>query len=308
MLKIIFMAIITAIGGFVGVILYHSYKVYKKQKLIRRLQRQMIAPKSKSFSLLDTLGYNRLLNDIDELFRRAGLSKINAEDAFLSFIVILSIVFAMLTVTGTGWLSVVLPAVLAIAVPWSLGMIGTARHNKLNRQFSDIAQDMADHLKLIPNLENALREVVETAEQPLRGELEKILHKMDLGIGIIPALKDFARGSESSMIDFWVDSIIFAYQMRASVADVCEEVSKKIRMRMKQNAQVSTKLTEIKSMMFAIAGIMLAMIFLIYSSSPEYLNSFNTTGGKIALIYTIASYVGSTLYILRRINKEVTEL
>jgi len=150
--------------------------------------------------------------------------------------------------------------------------------------------------------------VAKTADNPLRGELEKVLHKIDLGIGIIPALKDFARDSESSVIDFWVDSIVFAYQMRASVSDVCEQVSKKIKNRIKQNVQVSAKMSEIKSMMFSIGGVMLALMFMIYSSSPDYLNSFNTFWGKVALIYTIASYAGSTLYILQRINREVTNL
>jgi tight adherence protein B len=187
-------------------------------------------------------------------------------------------------------------------------MIGTSRHNKLNKQFAEAVQDMADQLKLVPNLENAIRETAQITDQPLHGELEKILHKLDTGIGIIPALKDFARDSESTMIDFWVDSIVFAYQMRASVADVCEEVSKKTRTRLKQNNQVATKLSEIKSMMLSIAGIMIALMFMVYSSSPEYLNSFDTLWGKIALIYTVISYAGSTLYILNRTNKEATEI
>jgi tight adherence protein B len=288
--------------------LYHSYKAYKKQKLIERLQRQMVAPQVKPFSLLELLGYNKTVDEFRKLLHKAGFAKINAEDALLSLIVLSVILFAVLNIAGMGWLSFLPSIGLIIVIPWMLNMIGTSRHNKLNKQFAEAVQDMADRLKLVPNLENAIRETAEITDQPLHGELEKILHKLDTGIGTIPALKDFARDSESTMIDFWVDSIVFAYQMRASVADVCEEVSKKTRTRLKQNNQVATKLSEIKSMMLSIAGIMIVLMFMVYSSSPEYLNSFDTLWGKIALTYTVISYAGSTLYILNRTNKEATEI
>lgn len=306
---ILFMAAITAVSGFVIVVLIYSYREYRKQRLIRRLERQMVAPRAKrSFSLLEVLGYNNLITDISNLLNRAGLSRINAEDAFLTFVVLDILIFAVMVILGFGWLSAVIPAVLVFAVPWFLNMVGTRRHVKLNHQFAEAVQDIADYLKIVPNLENAIRKVAEETEQPLRGELLRILHKVDTGINLLTALRDFARTSESMMIDFWVDSIMFAYQMRASVADVCEEVSKKIKLRMKQNAQVSTKLTEVKTMMFGIAGVMAGIMFFIFSSSPEFSAAFNTAVGKIALAYTIASYAGSTLYILRRINKEVSEL
>lgn len=308
MAQILLISFTAAMGGFVLVVLYQSYKAYKKQKLIERLQRQMVAPQAKPFSLLELLGYNKTVDKFRELLRKAGLAKINAEDALLSLTVLSVILFAVLNIAGMGWLSFLLPVGLIIVIPWVLNMIGTSRHNKLNKQFAEAVQDMADQLKLVPNLENAIRETAQITDQPLHGELEKILHKLDTGIGIIPALKDFARDSESTMIDFWVDSIVFAYQMRASVADVCEEVSKKTRTRLKQNNQVATKLSEIKSMMLSIAGIMIALMFMVYSSSPEYLNSFDTLWGKIALIYTVISYAGSTLYILNRTNKEATEI
>jgi tight adherence protein B len=308
MAQILLISFTAAMGGFVLVVLYQSYKAYKKQKLIERLQRQMVAPQAKPFSLLELLGYNKTVDKFRELLRKAGLAKINAEDALLSLTVLSVILFAVLNIAGMGWLSFLLPVGLIIVIPWVLNMIGTSRHNKLNKQFAEAVQDMADQLKLVPNLENAIRETAQITDQPLHGELEKILHKLDTGIGIIPALKDFARDSESTMIDFWVDSIVFAYQMRASVADVCEEVSQKTRTRLKQNNQVATKLSEIKSMMLSIAGIMIALMFMVYSSSPEYLNSFDTLWGKIALIYTVISYAGSTLYILNRTNKEATEI
>ncbi|AEE97562.1 type II secretion system F family protein [Mahella australiensis] len=308
MAQILLISFTAAMGGFVLVVLYQSYKAYKKQKLIERLQRQMVAPQAKPFSLLELLGYNKTVDKFRELLRKAGLAKINAEDALLSLTVLSVILFAVLNIAGMGWLSFLLPIGLIIVIPWVLNMIGTSRHNKLNKQFAEAVQDMADRLKLVPNLENGIRETAQITDQPLHGELEKILHKLDTGIGIIPALKDFARDSESTMIDFWVDSIVFAYQMRASVADVCEEVSQKTRTRLKQNNQVATKLSEIKSMMLSIAGIMIALMFMVYSSSPEYLNSFDTLWGKIALIYTVISYAGSTLYILNRTNKEATEI
>lgn len=309
MTLILFMAAITAVSGFVIVVLIYSYREYRKQRLIRRLERQMVAPRAKrSFSLLEALGYNNLITDISDLLNRAGLSRINAEDAFLTFVVLDTLIFAAMVMLGFGWLSAVVPVILVFAVPWFLNMVGVRRHVKLNHQFAEAAQDIADYLKIVPNLENAIRKVAEETDQPLRGELNKILHKVDTGIHLLSALRDFAKTSESTMIEFWVDSIVFAYQMRASVADVCEEVSKKIKLRMKQNAQVSTKLTEIKTMMFGIAGVMAGIMFFIFSSSPEFSAAFNTPVGKIALAYTIASYAGSTLYILRRINKEVSEL
>ncbi len=305
---ILLMAIITSVGGFVTVILIHAYKEYRKEKLIKRLERQLVVQRERQFSIAELLGYNKLIERIGYRLTRAGLAKLNAEDTFLSFIVILTLVFAATTIMGLGWYSVVIVAVLAVFIPRLINMIGTRRHAKLNKQFAEAAQDIADYLKISPNLENAIRKVAEEADQPLRGGLNKILYKLDIGIGLIPALTDFSKESESMMIDFWVDSIIFAHQMRASVADVCEEVSKKINVRLKQNQQVSTKLTEIKTMMFGIAGVMAGLIFFIFSSSPEFTAALKTPIGKSVLIYTIVSYVGATLFVLQRINKEVSEL
>ena len=158
--------------------------------------------RERQFSIAELLGYNKLIERIGYRLTRAGLAKLNAEDTFLSFIVILTLVFAATTIMGLGWYSVVIVAVLAVFVPWLINMIGTRRHAKLNKQFAEAAQDIADYLKISPNLENAIRKVAEEADQPLRGGLNKILYKLDIGIGLIPALTDFSKESESIMIDF----------------------------------------------------------------------------------------------------------
>ena len=134
---ILLMAIITSVSGFVTVILIHAYKEYRKEKLIKRLERQLVVQRERQFSIAELLGYNKLIERIGYRLTRAGLAKLNAEDTFLSFIVILTLVFAATTIMGLGWYSVVIVAVLAVFVPWVINLLGKRRHAKLIKQFAE---------------------------------------------------------------------------------------------------------------------------------------------------------------------------
>lgn len=270
------------------------------------MERQLIQyNKEKKFSILEFLGLSKYVKKNDELLKSAGYKKIDSENIILLFIIIDLLVFFMLSVLNIGYMSYIIPIILLIIVPYIIQSIANRRHLKFNIQFSEAVQDIADYLKITGSLINALNAILPDLENPLKDSIQNIIKLYNTGASIEDALKAFARESKSLIVDEWVDSIIFAGQMKANVADICESTAKKIKNRIRQGDKIRSNLKGTKMTVTFIAAIMAAIMFLILKGNSMFSSAFQSTTGRIVIVYTIMSYLVTTLIIYRSLDKQI---
>jgi tight adherence protein B len=301
---IILSSLIVAMASFMMFILIYAVKQYNRHKIIKRIERQLITSEVKKFSLLKILGLEKILERTQSVLSGIGI-KIDAEDAFLIFTLFEVFLFIILTSFNLIYLNFLIPLLIVIIVPYIAETIAQKRYMKFNNQFADALQDISDYLKVNGNISTSIERVLPTLENPLKAYFLNIVEKVNSGISIYVALQDFAKEVNSPLVDSWVDSMIFAGQMKSNVADVCEKISVKIKKRLKQNRQIKALMMQTKSIMYSILGIMSIIMFALFTSSPEYLQSIKTTLGKIVLTYMIVSYLFTTFYVIKKINRMI---
>jgi tight adherence protein B len=283
-------------------------KQYKKQEIVRRMERQLIAPKERRFNVLELLGFKKSLNNFDLLLKRAGVKKIDTENFILILFVFNVFLFVVLTAMNQYLWAFLIPFLIFMFIPLVLEKIAQKRYNKFNLQFADAVQDIADYLKISGNIINSLEKAMDNMENPLKSEVEKIITKVNAGISVAEALKDFAKESGSPLVEAWVDSMVFAGQMKANTADICQKMSIKIKERLRQNNKIRALMKSTKSTVIMIIAIMTLLMFSDYSSGQMYAEAFNTVVGKIILLYIIASYTITAIFVFRAIDKQVNSI
>ncbi|ERM91481.1 type II secretion protein F [Caldanaerobacter subterraneus subsp. yonseiensis KB-1] len=302
------LSLITALSAFSIIMFFYLFKEYKKQEIIRRMERQLIAPKERKFNALEVLGFKKVLEKFDVLLKRAGIKKVDAENLILILSILNTFIFAFFIIKKEVFWAFLVPVLIFVTVPLILEKAAQKRYVKFNLQFAEAVQDIADYLKISGNIVNALEKVIDTAENPLKDEIKKIVAKVNSGISLYDALKDFARESGSPIVEAWVDSMVFAGQMKANTADICQKMSAKIKERIRQNNKISSFMKSTKSTVVMIIGITILLMLSTYTSGQMYADALSTPAGKFVLLYIILSYVVTTVFVFRAIDKQISSI
>ncbi|MBE3578983.1 MAG: type II secretion system F family protein [Caldanaerobacter subterraneus] len=279
-------------------------KTYKRQQIIRRMERQLVAPGEKKFSILEMLGYNDLVIKTQNIISNVGLN-LDAENFLFTVLLFDTLVVAGSIIFRAGYWGLVIVFGTNFSLFYLLNNLAERKKRKRVLQFAEAAQDIADYLKVNNNLLNAIEKAIDSVENPLRRDFEKIVTKVYSGISLVEALKDFARESESPIIETWVDSMIFSTRMKADISQTSEVISSKIRKRIRQNRKIQALMMQTKSTVYAIILVMSIIMIGTILNTPDYMKILQTPTGKIAIGYIITSYFLTSLYIFRKIDKMV---
>jgi tight adherence protein B len=300
---IIVPSIIFALASMVVVVLIFAIRQYKKQSIIRRIERQLVEQKERKFSILEALGTDRLMDRIERLVYKTGL-KTDAEDVFFLFVMFNILLFFVLSALNAGIFAYIIPVSLFIVVPYAIESISQRKYIKFNMQFAEAVQDISDYLKITGNLITAMENVMPDLENPARQYFQEIINKVDAGVSLNTALKEFSDKIGSPLVEGWVDSVIFAGQMKANISDVCEKAAGKVKTRLKQNAKIRSMFMTVKVSMGMIALVLVMTMVMTYTSSPVFKQGFSTVAGKFVILYVVASYIITTLLVFRSIDKQ----
>lgn len=288
---------------FMVVVLLYSIRENKRLKLKRRLERHLVSPQKNEFSAVDLFGLRSFIEALDKKLKKSGI-KMDAEEIFLWF-VLFSVVSALfLSLKGFTLLGLSLPVMLYYLGDYVLDYLGRRRIRKTEEQFRDFVKMLGAYLKMVPSFAGAFIKAAEEVENPLKEHIDRVVRKFELGEDIETALQEL-KNVESTYIKAWADSITFAVRMKSDLSRVCERTAKKLYERIKMANRVASMTVQAKSLMVSLAGMMAFMIVSTMSVSPDFVRAFSTPIGKVVVAYTALSYFISTLYILKRIDKEM---
>ena len=288
---------------FMIVILLYSIRENRRLKLKRRLERHLVTPQKNEFSITDLFGLRIFIEALDKKLKKSGI-KVDAEEVFLWFILFSVVSALFLSLKGFTLLGLSLPVMLYYLGDYVLEYLGRRRIRKTEEQFRDFVKMLGAYLKMVPSFAGAFIKAAEEVESPLKEHTDRVVRKFELGEDLEEALKEL-KSVESTYIKAWADSIIFAVRMKSDLSRVCERTAKKLYKRIKMANRVASMTVQAKSLMVSLVGIMAFMIVSTVSVSPDFIMTFSSPIGKLVIAYAALSYFISTLYILKRIDREM---
>ncbi|NFE18704.1 secretion system protein F [Clostridium botulinum] len=295
-----------AISLFIFFMCFILYKEYRVNKIQNDLKRQL-ADKSRKekFSILKFFNIN--IEKIERKFLKAGINA-DVENIIFSYLLIATLILIIGIIINNTILSLIVPIVLGAIGYAYIEHKGTNRVIEINKQFINALIDIGDYLRIDSNLSNAIKNVTPNVAYPLKGEFIYIIKEIDSNTNILDALKHFDYRVNSTVVNTWVDSMLFANDKRANVSDLCIKHSAKVRKRLTQNEKLNAKLSGLKFISIMIMIILLGMAFMMFGSSPEFKDFLHEPFGRVLALITGISYTVTTVFIFRKINKEVTIL
>jgi tight adherence protein B len=211
----------------------------------------------------------------------------------------------LLLATGSVWW-----ALLALVVPIGAREFAVRklahRRNQFAEQLPDALQVVSSALRSGHSFAGALAVVVESAAEPMKSELQRVVADEQLGIPLEESLSVVAERMASR--DLEQVGLVAELQREAggNSAEVVDRVAETIRERFELRRLIRTLTAQGRMSRWIVSGIPVAILLLLQVINPHYLHPLvSSLGGKIALGFAAALVVGGSLVIKKIVDIKV---
>jgi tight adherence protein B len=200
-------------------------------------------------------------------------------------------------------------ATLLVRVPYAeiLALLGTAgpvfhlerqrrkRVAEIERQLDNFMLALASALKSIPSVNAAFQSVAETAQGPIREEIELCNREMRVGSTLEEALAHMAERVGSSRLDSALSAVVIGRQLGGNLTRVLENTAGSVREMSRLEGVLRTKTSEAKMQLWVIGLAPFALVVCLSVMSPGYFEPLQASSRG----YTVgAAAIGSWLLAL----------
>jgi tight adherence protein B len=168
---------------------------------------------------------------------------------------------------------------------WLLKFLKKRREGKFLNSFPDAVDIIVRGIKAGLPLLDSMRIITTDAPEPLKSEFRAILETQTVGIPIGEACGKLYERIPVPEANFF--AIVIAIQQRAggNLSEALGNLSRVLRERKKMKAKIQAMSMEAKASAFIIACLPLAVMMLVYITSPQYIELlWTTTTGRIMLV------------------------
>jgi tight adherence protein B len=235
---------------------------------------------------------------------RAGLSWSKRQFAIISAGIGLAM-FALGTFAGTGLLvSAVLGFAGAFGVPrWLLSYLRKRRETKFLDHFPDAVDVIVRGIKAGLPLLDCIKMIVSEAPEPIKTEFRLILETQAIGMPLGEACGKLYERTPLPEANFF--GIVVAIQQRSggNLSEALGNLSKVLRDRKKMKAKIQSMSQEAKASAAIIGALPIAVMTLVYLTSPNYISLlFTNSVGHIMLAGSAIWMVMGVLVMKKMIN------
>jgi len=270
-----------------------------------RLERLRTAKKGAPFSVGEMLGVGKPIAALGEKLNMAGRGD-DPEDLLLGFVLINVLGMALGVYYGYILLATLLPVATVFVGGYLLDTMASQRTRVLEGQFRDFMKSLSLHLTVVPAFQTAFVRAAEKMENPLKSYLDRVVMKLQSGESIETALK-VLKQLPSTQISSWVGCTLFAVRIKSNLSRMCGRTATRLFLKHKMANRVSAQTTQSKSLMVSMGGIMLFMMVSTMASSQEFVEFYTSPLGRTVASLAILSFVTATLYVLRKIDREMAK-
>lgn len=235
---------------------------------------------------------------------RAGLSWSKRQFAIISAGIGLAM-FALGTFAGVGLLvSAVLGFAGAFGVPrWLLSYLKKRRETKFLDHFPDAVDVIVRGIKAGLPLLDCIKMIVSEAPEPLKTEFRLILETQAIGMPLGEACGKLYERTPLPEANFF--GIVVAIQQKSggNLSEALGNLSKVLRDRKKMKAKIQSMSQEAKASASIIGALPIAVMTLVYLTSPNYISLlFTNPVGHIMLAGSAIWMVMGVLVMKKMIN------
>jgi tight adherence protein B len=186
---------------------------------------------------------------------------------------------------------------------WLLKFLKKRRESKFLNSFPDAVDIIVRGIKAGLPLLDSMRIITTDAPEPLKSEFRAILETQTVGIPIGEACGKLYERIPVAEANFF--GIVIAIQQKAggNLSEALGNLSRVLRERKKMKAKIQAMSMEAKASAFIIACLPVAVMILVYITSPQYIELLWTTGtGRMMLIACVAWMSMGVLVMRKMIN------
>ena len=235
---------------------------------------------------------------------QAGLSwskrqfiSISAILGLLAFVTAFFLEAGMLPALGLGFAA-------GLGLPrWLLGFLKKRREKKFLEGFPDAVDVIVRGIKAGLPLIESLRIVCNDAGEPIKGEFRTIIETQTIGIPIGEACAKLYERIPLPECNFF--GIVIAIQQKSggNLSEALGNLSKVLRDRKKMKAKIQAMSMEAKASAAIIGALPVAVMILVYVTSPDYIELLWTHPmGRMMLVASAAWMFMGTMVMRKMIN------
>jgi tight adherence protein B len=211
-------------------------------------------------------------------------------------------VFVVLMLTGVGLLAAVGIAFAAGGgLPfWALSFLKKRREAKFLEAFPDAVDVIVRGIKAGLPLLDSLKLIASEAEEPVRSEFRRIIETQTIGIPIGEACLKLYESMPVPEANFF--AIVVSIQQRAggNLSEALGNLSRVLRDRKKMKAKIKAMSMEAKASAAIIGALPIAVMILVYITSPQYISLLWTEPLGRMMLLGSAIWMSMGIMVMRK--------
>jgi tight adherence protein B len=207
--------------------------------------------------------------------------------------------------TGSFWWALFALAIPYISREWIVRTL-RARRNKFAEQLPDALQVVASALRSGHSFAGALAVVVESASEPMKSEMQRVVADEQLGIPMQQSLMVVADRMASSDVEQLALVAELQREAGGNAAEVIDRVAETVRERFDLRRLIQTLTMQGRMSRWIVTALPIGIILILQLENPHYLHPLlSSTAGKVVFGLAAAWAVAGSFVIKRIVEIEV---
>jgi tight adherence protein B len=207
--------------------------------------------------------------------------------------------------TGSFWWALFALGIPYLSREWVIRTLAR-RRNRFAEQLPDALQVVASALRSGHSFAGALAVVVESASEPMKSEMQRVVADEQLGIPMQTTLLVVAERMASSDVEQLALVAELQREAGGNAAEVVDRVAETVRERFDLKRLIQTLTMQGRMSRWIVSALPIGIILVLQLENPHYLHPLlASTGGKIVFFLAAAWAVAGSFVIKRIVEIEV---
>jgi tight adherence protein B len=207
--------------------------------------------------------------------------------------------------TGSAWWALLAFVIPYLSREWVLRTLAR-RRNKFAEQLPDALQVIGSALRSGHSFAGALAVVVESASEPMKSEMQRVVADEQLGVPIHESLNVVAKRMASRDVEQLALVAQLQREAGGDAAEVIDTVAATVRERFDLKRLIQTLTMQGRMSRWIVTALPIFVVIVVYLENPEYFHPMTSTlFGRIVLILAAAWAVAGSFVIKRIVEIEV---
>jgi len=232
---------------------------------------------------------------------QAGLSWSKRQYVIISVVMGVAAFFLFLLIDAGLWASLAMAFAAGFGMPmWLLKYLKKRRENAFLAAFPDAVDTIVRGIKAGLPLLDSMRIIASEAPEPVRGEFRAIIETQAIGMPIGEACSKLYERIPLPEANFF--GIVIAIQQKAggNLSEALGNLSRVLRERKKMKAKIQAMSMEAKASASIIACLPVAVMALVYITSPQYIELLWTHPMGRMMLAGCAAWMSMGVMVMRK--------